>query len=509
MFAPMGQPQTHSPTYQPRHPGDTILYKVLADHIETFIAQRQGDGKELPKFVAKELREFLRCGLLQYGFLRTKCQNCDFERAVPFSCKGRGFCPSCCGKRMAEKAYHLIDNILPDAPYRQWVLSLPIPLRFWMATNKKLTSKVHQITSQEIAAYYITAAKSQGIDNPLPGSITFIQRFGSACNLNTHFHLVALEGVYGTPQSSDAIPRFTTFTPPSDQDVCDVVEKIAAKTIKYLRKKGYLQEEGEEVLRPDFDPLFQDHPGLTEAMAASIQGKIAFGERAGQKVRRVGSGFGYEQETPVVKGTQCATVNGFNLHAKVGVALHARDRLLQLIKYVTRPPISNQRLHLKENGDLLYELKTPWSDGTTAILLSPEELCEKVAALIPPPNSHLTRYSGVFSSHSKWRSKIVLRPEKRAGFGTGRCPDDATDRKKVKNHKWAKLLARTFNVDVGTCPNCAGDMIIIAAVQDPREVQRYLRHIGMKEHPPPIAPARYIQGELAFDDCATLNTFDE
>jgi hypothetical protein len=103
-----------------------------------------------------------------------------------------------------------------------------------------------------------------------------------------------------------------------------VVEKIAAKTIKYLRKKGYLQEEGEEVLRPDFDPLFQDHPGLTEAMAASIQGKIAFGERAGQKVRRVGSGFGYEQETPLVKGTQCATVNGFNLHAKVGVALHAR-----------------------------------------------------------------------------------------------------------------------------------------------------------------------------------------
>jgi hypothetical protein len=154
-------------------------------------------------------------------------------------------------------------------------------------------------------------------------------------------------------------------------------------------------------------------------------------------------------------------------------------------------------------------VKLPGSTLPTAILLSPEELCEKVAALIPLPNSHLTRYSGVFSSHSKWRSKIVLRPEKRAGFGTGRCPADATDRNKVKNHKWAKLLARTFNVDVGTCPNCAGDMIIIAAVHDLREVQRYLRHIGMKEHPPPIAPALHIQAELAFDDCATLNTFDE
>lgn len=73
---------------------------------------------------------------------------------------------------------------------------------------------------------------------------------------------------------------------PTDQEVCDVVEKIATKTIKLLRKKGYLQEEGEAVVRPDLDQLFQDHPGMTEAMAASIQSKIAFSERAGEKVRR-------------------------------------------------------------------------------------------------------------------------------------------------------------------------------------------------------------------------------
>jgi hypothetical protein len=83
-----------------------------------------------------------------------------------------------------------------------------------------------------------------------------------------------------------------------DQEVCDVVEKIATKTMKLLHKKGYLQEEGEEVLRPDLDQLFQDHPGMTEAMAASIQSKIAFGERSGEKVRRVGSGFGYEEFSP-------------------------------------------------------------------------------------------------------------------------------------------------------------------------------------------------------------------
>ncbi|MFW7379341.1 MAG: transposase zinc-binding domain-containing protein [Oligoflexus sp.] len=217
----MGEPQKHVYTYQSRQPEETVIYKVLVEHIETFIAQREADSKGLPEFVAGELRGFLRCGILQYGFLRTKCKACDFERTALFSRKGRGFYPSCCGKRMAEKAYHLIDNVLPEAPYRQWVLSLPIPLRFWMATNKKLTSKVHQIASKEFTSYYTRIAKSKGIENLLQGSITFIQRFGSACNFNTHFHLIALEGVYAEPHSGEAAPRFVAFEPPTDREVCD------------------------------------------------------------------------------------------------------------------------------------------------------------------------------------------------------------------------------------------------------------------------------------------------
>jgi len=96
-------------------------------------------------------------------------------------------------------------------------------------------------------------------------------------------------------------------------------------------------------------------------------------------------------------------------------------------------------------------------------------------------------------------------PEKRTGF----CPDGGAERKKVKNHRWAQLLARTFNVDVGTCPKCGEDMEIMGAVQDPEEVRRYLRHVAMKEHPPPIQPARYVQAELAYDDCAYEDTFTE
>lgn len=128
---------------------------------------------------------------------------------------------------------------------------------------------------------------------------------------------------------------------------------------------------------------------MTEAMAASIQSKIAFAEKAGKKVRRVGSGLGYKEGTPIVKGTHCATINGFNMHAKVGVTALARDRQLQLIKYVTRPPISNQRLSRRENGDLLYKLKTPWSDGITVVLLSLKSFVKKLQRWYRP-NNHAT-----------------------------------------------------------------------------------------------------------------------
>ena len=73
------------------------------------------------------------------------------------------------------------------------------------------------------------------------------------------------------------------------------------------------------------------------------------------------------------------------------------------------------------------------------------------------------------------------------------------DKRKVKHHRWAKLLQRMFRTDVGSCPRCGGDMEIRGAVVDPTEIRRYLRGIGLKEHPPPIASARAERAPLDFD----------
>ncbi len=85
-------------------------------------------NKRLPDYVYQEFDDYLKCGLLEHGFLRVQCQDCHHEKLVAFNCKHRGFCPSCGAKRMVEQAAHLVDRVLPDQAIRQWVLSLPIPL---------------------------------------------------------------------------------------------------------------------------------------------------------------------------------------------------------------------------------------------------------------------------------------------------------------------------------------------------------------------------------------------
>jgi hypothetical protein len=265
-----------------------------------------------------------------------------------------------------------------------------------------------------------------------------------------------------------------------------------------LRRRGYLAEEAEEVSRPGLDDIFEDHPELTRCTAASVRGQVAFGARVGRRVRRIGSGFGFEEEVAQMTGNKCAAIHGFTLHAGVHVGPGQRGRLEGLIRYIARGPLSHERLSLRSNGDVELQLKTAWSDGTTALVFSAEEFLERLVALVPPPRAHLVRWSGVLAPHSKWRSQIVKNRAVKKGFTPAHACKDEEEKSKVKNHAWSRLLARCFQVDVSTCSDCGGDLKIMAAILDHTSIERYLRWIGLDEHPPPIAPARYVQDELEF-----------
>jgi hypothetical protein len=160
-----------SPPYAPRDTSRTVLYKVVSDHLETFLASLDADpaAKGLPAY------DYLQCGILAHGFLRLGCDTCKKEVLLAFSCKRCGFCPSCAGRRMAQTAAHLVERVIPWVPTRQWVVSVPVPLRYWMAASQELTAKVHTIIHTTIGQYYVHQAVTRDVprDKVQPGSVTF------------------------------------------------------------------------------------------------------------------------------------------------------------------------------------------------------------------------------------------------------------------------------------------------------------------------------------------------
>ena len=483
--------------YQRHEPEKTLLYRTLAREWETWHAERQADTSRslLPEYVAREMAAYLRCGVLDQGFLILSCEGCGEKLPVAFSCKRRGFCPSCCAKRMSEISVHLIDNVLPHAPYRQWVTTFPYPLRYWMAASRQLTNTVHAEVARMIEIYYLDKAERRGIDKPVAGGVTFVQRFGSALNLNVHFHTVALEGVFSV---SGKEPVFYQLPGPTDEEVSDLVAAVAHAVIARLRAKGYLGDGEEATLSAAcLDTVFQDSEQLVAAVSASASMRIAFGPREGQRVRRIGHAFGYEGEGARLVGKRCASANGFTLHANRYIGMKDRIGLERLLAYGARGSFSNQRLSLADpddpSGDLTYSLKTPWRDGTEAILISPAETIEKLVALIPPPYAHLSRYFGVLASHSRWRRKIILRPDVKRGFVA--TPNG------IVRMTWALLLARVFATDIVRCPACGQPLQPehFELVVEPALIHGILHALGLAGRAPARAPPRSIFDETDID----------
>jgi hypothetical protein len=111
---------------------------MVQENAATFFAHLKGAaGASPPPFVRDEFDAFLECGILAHGFLRLRCGDCGHDKLVAFSCKRRGFCPSCGARRMAQTAAHLIDHVIPRVPMRQWVVSFPITLRLLLAASPR------------------------------------------------------------------------------------------------------------------------------------------------------------------------------------------------------------------------------------------------------------------------------------------------------------------------------------------------------------------------------------
>jgi len=172
-----------------------VLYKTVQEHWRTFLAEIESaaDPPVLPAFVVAEVEAFLRCGILAHGFILAKCTACGWCRPTAFSCKRRGFCASCIGRRMCDFAVGLVDRVIPHVPVRPWVLTVPHGLRVKLAIDPGLTSVVLRHFIAAVSSWLRRRARRLGVHGALQtGAVTVIQRFNSAVDLSVHYHALGL-----------------------------------------------------------------------------------------------------------------------------------------------------------------------------------------------------------------------------------------------------------------------------------------------------------------------------
>jgi hypothetical protein len=269
--------------------------------------------------------------------------------------------------------------------------------------------------------------------------VAFIHRFGSSLNLHTHFHVCVIDGVF-EPDPPGRV-RFYAVDEVDAKDAEAVQAQVRRRILRAFERRGILDKDERKEME------LWSHGG------------------------------------------------GFSLDATVRIEANDRRGLERLLRYCARPPFAAERLEALAAQRLIYHLPKPGPDGRTQLILSPLELIERLAALVPPPRMHRHRYYGVLAPNAPLRAAVTaLAPEAIAVQPSpmqpsGEAPEEASHRSPAR-YLWALLLARIYEAFPLTCPTCGTEMRIVAFITETAPVQRILSHIGEPALPPRIAPAR-------------------
>ena len=468
--------------YNPRHPERTLLYQTIAEHFETWheLASAgqfdgQGDHHTPKPYVRQAFRKYLECGIFAHVFPRAWCDDCGHDYFVAYSCKGRGVCPSCNTRRMVETAAHLCDHVFPRLPVRQWVLSVPKRLRYYMQRDGPVLNMVLRIFLRVIAqSLQSNSPGAAHVDRAALhiGAVAFIHRFGSSLNGHVHFHVCVVDGV---------------------------IEEVPGI-------------------------VFHAASAIDETAVAQVQTDLR------RRILRAFVGRGLIEKADA-KEMLAYQHSGFSVDA--GVCIQADDRasLERLLRYCARPPFAMDRLR-KEGAELVYrcakQRSEPGSDKRGAkvdeLHLTPLELIARIAALVPPPRTHRHRYFGVLAPNSPLRAAVTAlatpaQPAKQVvvqtepanmsegapgvaplGHAISPTPEPAPPKRSKAHYLWAVLIARIYEVFPLLCPLCGGQMRLIAFITEGVQIRKILDHTGVDSEPPHISPAR---GPPLWDDCDT------
>jgi len=195
--------------YRQRHPENTVLYRVLATHFDSFLTRYETLFQRrygyLRPVVQEVVERYLDCGNPMCGFARIRCPECAREYLLTFSCKTRNFCPSCHAKRREAWSIWLGQNLLLKVPHRQVVFTIPKMIRPFFKYNRSLLGDLCLSAVRAITLYM----KARADRDLMPGVVAVIQTFGNRLNFHPHLHMLVTEGGRTGDGSFQPVPIFS------------------------------------------------------------------------------------------------------------------------------------------------------------------------------------------------------------------------------------------------------------------------------------------------------------
>jgi len=288
-------------------------------------------------------------------------------------------------RRMAETAAHLLDPVFPSLPVRQWVISSPKRLRYFLQRNPAVRSAALRVVLRVIEQALKEQSPGAGPTAQI-GAVAFIHQFGASLNEHTHFHICLIDGVFAGAEDDSPITFFEATA--MDAPTVAAVQSTIRRRILHLFVRRALL--------------------------------------AADEAKDMGA---WQHE------------GGFSLDASVRLEGHDRPGLERLLRYCARPPFALERI--------LYHLPKPTPDGQTRLTLTPLEFIGRLAALIPAPRLHRHRYYGVLAPNARLRLAVTAmaceaRPTGNPGAPSSAAGEEETTSRSAARYLWAMLLARLY-----------------------------------------------------------------
>ena len=230
------------------------------------------------------------------------------------------------------------------------------------------------------------------------GSATFSTPLSQGFSWRTH--CLVLDGVY--VRGADGQLCFHTLPRPTPEEVIDIARWTHEGIARVLARQGRSLDEFDDT----FDVFADEQPALASCYGASLSDRQLLGASPGAQTRKLVHPV-RELRSP---DEALAEVGGVNVHVGSAIDANDRQRLERVCRYMTRPPVCQERLELSSTGQVVVRFKRAWRSGAHAVVLAPLDFIGRLVALIPAPRFNLTRYHGVFAARSKSRSEVVPGP---------------------------------------------------------------------------------------------------